>query len=179
MSTTKTITQNRLKRLTDMGQSVWLDFIQRSLIANGGFDCGLATDGDGDRFGLIDERGRFITQLQTFALLVHYFLEVRGERGAIVRSVTMTRMVDRLGELYGCPVHETRVGFKYLGPKMMETDAMIAGEESGGSAFRGHIPERDGVHAGLLVLDAMAKTGKPPTELLADVSGRTSTTGST
>lgn len=142
------------------------------LIAKGGFDCGLATDGDGDRFGLIDERGRFITQLQTFALLVHYFLEVRGERGAIVRSVTMTRMVDRLGELYGCPVHETRVGFKYLGPKMMETDAMIAGEESGGSAFRGHIPERDGVLAGLLVLDAMAKTGKRPSELLADVYAR-------
>ena len=142
------------------------------MIANGGFDCGLATDGDGDRFGLIDERGRFVTQLQTFALLVHYFLEVRGERGAIVRSVTMTRMVDRLGELYGCPVHETRVGFKYLGPKMMETDAMIAGEESGGSAFRGHIPERDGVLAGLLVLDAMAKTGKRPSELLADVYAR-------
>ncbi|MBM4411248.1 MAG: phosphoglucomutase/phosphomannomutase family protein [Chloroflexi bacterium] len=142
------------------------------LIANGGFDCGLSTDGDGDRFGLIDERGRFVTQLQTFALLVHYFLEVRGERGAIVRSVTMTRMVDRLGELYGCPVHETRVGFKYLGPKMMETDAMIAGEESGGSAFRGHIPERDGVLSGLLVLDAMAKTGKRPSELLADVYAR-------
>lgn len=140
-----------------------------ALIANGGFDCGLATDGDGDRFGLIDERGRFVTQLQTFALLVHYLLEVRGERGAIVRSVTMTRMVDRLGEIYGCPVHETRVGFKYLGPRMMETDAMIAGEESGGSAFRGHIPERDGVLAGLLILDAMAKTGKRPSELLADV----------
>ena len=84
----------------------------------------------------------------------------------------MTRMVDRLGELYGCPVHETRVGFKYLGPKMMETDAMIAGEESGGSAFRGHIPERDGVLSGLLVLDAMAKTGKRPSELLADVYAR-------
>jgi len=142
------------------------------LIADGGFDVGLATDGDGDRFGLIDERGRFVTQLQTFALLVHYFLEVRGERGAIVRSVTMTKMVDRLGELYGCPVHETKVGFKYLGPKMMETDAMIAGEESGGSAFRGHIPERDGVLAGLLVLDAMARTGKRPSELLADVYAR-------
>ena len=143
-----------------------------ALIAGGGIDVGLATDGDGDRFGLIDERGRFVTQLQTFALLVHYFLEVRGERGPIVRSVTMTRMVDRLGELYGCPVHETRVGFKYLGPKMMETDAMIAGEESGGSAFRGHIPERDGVLSGLLVLDAMAKTGKRPSELLADVYAR-------
>ncbi len=139
------------------------------LIAGGGFDVGLSTDGDADRFGLIDEHGRFITQLQTFALLVYYFLEVREERGPIVRSVTMTRMVDRLGELYDCPVHETRVGFKYLGAKMMETSALIAGEESGGSAFRGHIPERDGLLAGLFILDLMTRTGKRPSELLDDL----------
>ena len=71
------------------------------LIAAGGYDVGLSTDGDGDRFGLIDEQGRFVTQLQTFALLVYYQLEVRGERGPLVRSVTMTRMIDRLGEHYG------------------------------------------------------------------------------
>ena len=139
------------------------------LIEEGGFDVGISTDGDADRFGLIDENGRFITQLQTFALLVYYFLEVREERGPIVRSVTMTRMVDRLGELYDCPVHETRVGFKYLGAKMMETNALIAGEESGGSAFRGHIPERDGILAGLFILDFMTRTGKRPSELLADL----------
>ena len=81
----------------------------------------------------------------------------------------MTRMVDRLGELYDCPVHETRVGFKYLGAKMMETNALIAGEESGGSAFRGHIPERDGLLAGLFILDFMTRTGKRPSELLADL----------
>ena len=139
------------------------------LIEEGGFDVGISTDGDADRFGLIDENGRFITQLQTFALLVYYFLEVREERGPIVRSVTMTRRVDRLGELYDCPVHETRVGFKYLGAKMMETNALIAGEESGGSAFRGHIPERDGLLAGLFILDFMTRTGKRPSELLADL----------
>lgn len=143
-----------------------------ALIAEGGFDVGLATDGDADRFGLIDEHGRFVTQLQTFALLVYYFLEVRGDRGPIVRSVTMTRMVDRLGEIYGCPVFETKVGFKYLGAKMRETDALIAGEESGGSAFRGHIPERDGLLAGLFVLDHMARTGKRPSELLAEMYER-------
>lgn len=142
------------------------------LIAEGGFDVGLSTDGDADRFGLIDEHGRFITQLQTFALLVYYFLEVRGDRGPIVRSVTMTRMVDRLGELYDCPVHETRVGFKHLGAKMMETNALVAGEESGGSAFRGHIPERDGLLAGLFILDFMTRTGKRPSELLADLYDR-------
>lgn len=143
-----------------------------ALIEEGGFDVGLAMDGDADRFGLIDERGRFITQLQTFALLVYYFLEVRGERGPIVRSVTMTRMVDRLGELYDCPVHETQVGFKHLGARMMETNALIAGEESGGSAFRGHIPERDGLLAALFILDFMTRTGKKPSELLADLYER-------
>jgi phosphomannomutase len=138
-------------------------------LKQGGYDLGLATDGDGDRFGLADEHGRFITQLQTFALLAYYFLEVRGERGPIVRSVTMTRMVDRLGELYDCPVYETPVGFKFLGPKMMETDAMLAGEESGGYAFRGHIPERDGVLSGLFMLDWVARSGRRPSELLAQL----------
>ena len=142
------------------------------LIADGGYDVGLSTDGDGDRFGLIDEHGRFITQLQTFALLVHYFLEVRGERGPIVRSVTMTKMVDRLGELYDCPVYETPVGFKFLGPRMTESDGMIAGEESGGYAFRGHVPERDGLLSALCILDFMARTGKRPSELLADLYER-------
>jgi phosphomannomutase len=140
-----------------------------AMLADGGYDVGLSTDGDGDRFGLIDERGRFITQLQTFALLVYYFLEVRGERGPIVRSVTMTRMVDRLGEQYDCPVYETPVGFKFLGPRMTESDGMIAGEESGGYAFRGHVPERDGLLSALFVLDFMAKTGKRPSQLLAEL----------
>jgi alpha-D-glucose phosphate-specific phosphoglucomutase len=140
-----------------------------ALTVSGGFDVCLATDGDGDRFGLIDERGHFVTQLQTFALLSHYLLEVRGERGPIVRSVTMTQMIDRLGEAYGVPVYETPVGFKYLGAKMMETDALLAGEESGGYAFRGHVPERDGIISGLFILDYMAKTGKRPSELLADL----------
>lgn len=140
---------------------------QLALLAQDTYDVGLSTDGDADRFGLADEHGRFITQLQTFALLTHYLVTGRKERGPIVRSVTMTRMVDRLGELYDCPVYETPVGFVHLGPKMMETDALIAGEESGGYAFRGHIPERDGLLSGLLLLEAMVKTGKRPSELLA------------
>lgn len=139
---------------------------QLGVLANGGFDVGLSTDGDADRVGIADERGRFITQLQTMALLVHYLVGVRGDRGPMVRSVTMTRMIDRLGERYDCPVYETPVGFVHLGPKMMETDALIAGEESGGYAFRGHIPERDGVLSGLIILEAMVKTGKRPSELL-------------
>jgi phosphomannomutase len=129
----------------------------------------LATDGDADRIGVMDGNGRFVNQLETFALLAYYLLEVRGLRGPIVKSVTTTSMVLRLGELYGVPVHETGVGFKFLGPKMRETDALIAGEESGGFAFRGHMPERDGVLSGLYILDLMARRGKDLPGLIAEV----------
>ena len=139
------------------------------LLAGGGFDIGIATDGDADRVGIADEKGTFINQLQVFGLLAYYLLEVRGERGPIVKSVTTTSMVQRLGQLYDVPVYETKVGFKYLGPKMMETDAMIGGEESGGYGFRGHVPERDGILAGLYFLDFVARTGKRPSELLAEL----------
>jgi phosphomannomutase len=125
-----------------------------------GAQVALATDGDADRIGVMDGEGRFVDQLQTFALLAYYLLEVRGLRGPMVKSVTTTSMIPRLGELYGVPVHETGVGFKYLGPKMRETDALIAGEESGGFAFRGHLPERDGVLSGLYMLDLMARRRK-------------------
>jgi len=129
----------------------------------------LATDGDADRIGVMDERGQFVDQLRVFALLTYYLLEVRGLRGPIVKSVTTTSMVQRLGELYGVRVYETGVGFKYLGPKMIETDALIAGEESGGFAFRGHLPERDGILSGLYILDLMARRGKSLPELLEEV----------
>ena len=132
-------------------------------------DVGLATDGDGDRLGILDAQGRFINQLQAFALLVYYLLEVRGLRGPIVKSVTTTSMVLQLGELYGVPVHETGVGFKYLGPKMRQTDAIIAGEESGGYAFRGHLPERDGILSGLYFLDLMARRRKDAADLIEEL----------
>jgi alpha-D-glucose phosphate-specific phosphoglucomutase len=127
---------------------------------------GLATDGDADRVGIIDEKGNFLTQLQVFALLCLYLLEVRRERGAMVRTITSTTMVDRLGELFKVPVYETPVGFKYVAPLMMEKNALIGGEESGGYGFRGHMPERDGILAGIYFLDFMLKTGKTPSQLL-------------
>ncbi len=142
---------------------------QLSMLAAGGYSVGLSTDGDGDRFGLADERGRFITQLQVYALLTRYLLDSRGERGTIVKSITTSRMMDRLGAMFDCPVIETRVGFKYLGEKMMETNALIAGEESGGYAFRGHIPERDGVLSGLYFLDYMVRSGKTPSQLMTEL----------
>jgi len=140
--------------------------LSRSVV-NRKADVGLATDGDADRIGMVDENGRFLTQHQVFALLCLYLLEVRGERGAIVRTLTSTMMLLRLGELFKVPVYETAVGFKYVAPVMAEKNAIIGGEESGGYGFRGHVPERDGILAGLYFLDFMAKTGKTPSQLLS------------
>ncbi len=130
-------------------------------------DVLLITDGDADRVGIGDENGIFINQLQVYALLAYYLLEVRKERGPIVKTLSTTSMLDKLGKLYDVPVYETGVGFKYVAPKMLETDAMIGGEESGGYAFRGNVPERDGILAGLYMLDFMVKLNKRPSQLLA------------
>lgn len=135
-------------------------------------DVGLANDGDADRLGVIDDDGRFITTLQTYALLCMHQLDTLGRRGPIVRSITMTGMVDKLGAIYDVPVHETPVGFKYLGPVMMSEDALLAGEESGGYAFRGNVPERDGILSGLMLLDMMVKTDMGVADLLAELEDK-------
>ena len=140
-----------------------------ALLANGGFAAGIANDGDADRVGFVDERGVYIDQLRTFALLVNYMLGLRGLRGPVVKSVTTSNMAAILAKHYGVELYETPVGFKYIGPLMMEKDALIGGEESGGYGFRGHLPERDGILAGLFLLDYVAATGKPPSQLLAEV----------
>jgi len=129
-------------------------------------DIGLATDGDADRVGIIDEKGEFLNQHQVLALLCLYLLEVRGERGAMIKTLTCTNMISKLGKIFGVPVYETPVGFKYVAPLMIRENAIIGGEESGGYGFRGHIPERDGILAGLYFLDFMIKTGKTPSQLL-------------
>jgi len=129
-------------------------------------DCVCIMDGDADRCGFGDEHGNFIDQLRVYGLLAYYLLEVRGERGPIVKTLSTTSMLDKLGKLYGVKVVNTGVGFKYVAPAMMEHDALIGGEESGGYAFRGHVPERDGIIANLYLLDLMVRTGKKPTELL-------------
>ena len=129
-------------------------------------DVLIITDGDADRLGIGDESGRFINQLQVYGLLAFYMLEVRGERGPIVKTLSTTSMLDKLGELYNVPIYETGVGFKYVAPKMLETNALMGGEESGGYAFRGHIPERDGILAGLYFLDMMVRLNRKPSELL-------------
>ncbi|RLC99396.1 MAG: phosphoglucomutase/phosphomannomutase family protein [Chloroflexi bacterium] len=129
-------------------------------------DVLLINDGDADRVGIGDENGEFVNQLRVFALLAYYLLEVRGMRGPIVKTLSTTTMLEKLGAIYDVPVYNTGVGFKYVAPKMIEVDAMIGGEESGGYAFKGNVPERDGILAGLYFLDFMVKLGKKPSQLL-------------
>jgi phosphomannomutase len=122
-------------------------------MADGSFDLALMLDGDADRAGAADEGGAFIHQLQVTGLLMYYLAEHRGWRDPVVVSVNNTSMAARLGERYGIATYETPVGFKYIGPKMIETGAMMGGEESGGFGFGMHLPERDGIYADLLLLD--------------------------
>jgi phosphomannomutase len=131
-----------------------------------GADVLIITDGDADRVGIGDEYGVFIDQLRVFGLLTYYMLEVRGYRGPIVKTLSTTRMLDKLGKVYDVPVYTTGVGFKYVAPKMLETNALIGGEESGGFAFQGHVPERDGIVAALFILDMMVKLNKTPSQLI-------------
>ena len=123
------------------------------ILAAGGHDLGLFLDGDADRAGAADERGTFIHQLEVTGLLMYYLAEHRGWRDPVVVSVNNTSMAARLGERYGIQTYETPVGFKFIGPKMIETGAMMGAEESGGFGFGMHLPERDGIYADLLLLD--------------------------
>lgn len=137
-----------------------------TVVRDSGSDVGLALDGDADRVGLVDEQGNFVDTLRVFALLTLYLLEVRGWRGHIVKSISTTAMVEKLAARHRVRVFETPVGFKYIGPKMVEEDAIIGGEESGGFGFRHHIPERDGVLAALFLLDMMIRLRRTPSELV-------------
>ena len=144
----------------------------KKVVKESGADMGIAFDGDADRVGLVDEKGRFINQLQVFGLLAYYLLEIKGWRGPIVKSLSTTSMINRLGEIYGVPIHETPVGFKHIGPKMIEVKAIMGGEESGGFGFDRHIPERDGMLAALFLIDFMLKRNKLPSQLLDELFGK-------
>ena len=134
-----------------------------------GAAVGIALDGDADRVGIIDENGIYFTTLEVFSLLTDHFMGRRNERGGVACTITMSSMVDKLSANYGAPVYRTPVGFKYVGPTMIEENCSMGGEESGGYAFKGHVPERDGALSGLLFLQAMVMSGKKPTELLNDL----------
>ena len=123
-----------------------------------GASVGLALDGDADRIGLVDETGRFVSALEVFSLLAHYLL-ARGDRGALIKGVTASVMLNKLAAQYGVAIAELPVGFKNIGPRFLADHALLGGEESGGYAFRGHIPERDGILSGLYLLEYMAARG--------------------
>jgi phosphomannomutase len=137
------------------------------VVAESRSTLGLALDGDADRIGFVDEQGRYVNQQQVFALLTLYLIEQRGWRGPIVKSVNATTMLDLLAKEHGLAVHTTPVGFKFLGPALLELGGLIAGEESGGFAFRGHIPERDGILAGLFLIDLLRRLDRPASGLVA------------
>ena len=137
-----------------------------------GASVGIALDGDADRVGIVDERGRFISTLEVFSLLAFYLLEYKEMKGAIVKGVTSSIMLNKLARLYGVDVHDMRIGFKYIGPRFSEVNGIMGGEESGGFAFRGHIPERDGILSGLYILEFMARTGKTPSQLIEQLFDR-------
>jgi len=120
---------------------------------------GLATDGDADRTGAMDERGNFVDPHKIMALSLRHLVEKRGMTGSVVRTVSTTRMIDRLANKYGLALHETPVGFNHIADYMMNEDVLIGGEESGGISFKGHIPEGDGVLMGLLLVEIIASSG--------------------
>jgi phosphomannomutase len=130
---------------------------------------GLATDGDADRIGAMDERGNFVDPHKIMALALRHLVEKRGLRGSVVRTVSTTRMIDRLAQRYDLPLRETPVGFNHIADYMLQEDVLIGGEESGGISFRGHIPEGDGVLMGLLLVEIIAKSGASLYELVEDL----------
>ncbi len=126
-------------------------------VKDGGLAAGLATDGDADRIGMFDELGNFVDSHKILALLVRYLYEEKDLRGSIVKTFSTTDMLDRMGEVYNLDVETTPIGFKYIGPRMVESDVLVGGEESGGMAVKGHIPERDGLYIGLTIVEMMVK----------------------
>jgi phosphomannomutase len=138
-------------------------------ISTGMGDIGLATDGDADRIGAMDERGNFIDPHKIMALALRYLVEERGWRGPVVRTVSTTRMIDLLATRYDIPVYETPVGFNYIADHMLKEDILIGGEESGGISFRGHIPEGDGILMGLLLVEIVSTSGISLHELVENL----------
>jgi phosphomannomutase len=130
---------------------------------------GLATDGDADRIGAMDERGNFVDPHKIMALSLRHLVEKRGMTGSVVRTVSTTRMIDRLAEKYGLVLHETPVGFNHIADYMMNEDVLLGGEESGGISFKGHIPEGDGVLMGLLLVEIVATSGSTLYDLVENL----------
>ena len=137
-----------------------------SLLKNGTYRVGLALDGDADRIGAVDENGDFFSSHCIFTVILRHLIEYKKLTGAVVKTVSTTRMVDLLAEKFGLELFETPIGFKHICELMLERDILMGGEESGGLGVKGHIPERDGILIGLLLLEAVAVSGKGLRQLL-------------
>ena len=138
-------------------------------IVKNGCDIGIATDGDADRIGAFDEKGNFVDSHRIFALLLKYFVEEKKMTGEVAKSFSVSQIIDKMCKKYNLVLHETPVGFKYLCRLMVEGDILIAAEESGGLAVKGHLPERDGTYIGLLLAEIMATRKKKLSELVSEL----------
>ena len=139
-----------------------------ALVEGGGFQVGLALDGDADRIGAVDETGEFFSSHRIFTVLLRHLYERKGVRGGVVKTVSTTQMIDLLAQKYGLDLFETPIGFKHICEMMLDNDILMGGEESGGLGVKGHIPERDGILMALLLLEAMAMSGKGLRALLEE-----------
>lgn len=135
-----------------------------------GYDIGLASDGDADRLGAVDEKGKFVDAHKIYMLILKYLYEFKGLRGKIVKTVSLTSMVDKFAQKYGIELIETPVGFKYAADLMSQGGVLIGGEESGGLGTCLHIPERDGIFNGLLLIEMMLNRGKKLSELVQELN---------
>jgi phosphomannomutase len=142
----------------------------RQAVLEGGYDAGFATDGDADRLGAVDRKGTFIDSHKIFSILLKHLAEDLGLRGEVVKTFSTTEMVTKLARKYGLPLHVTPIGFKYICELMLTRDVLIGGEESGGIAVKGHLPERDGVLNSLLLAEVMADRGRTLGELVQELT---------
>ena len=138
-------------------------------VATSEASVGLANDGDADRIGMVDENGAFVSSHRILALLVKYLHEERGLTGSIVKTFSTTHLLDKMGARYDLPVETTPIGFKHIAKKMAEGNVLVGGEESGGIAASGHIPERDGIYIGLLIVEMMVKRDLPLSALVDEL----------
>ena len=132
-------------------------------------DIGIATDGDADRLGVIDDTGRYLHANDILVLLYYYMVRYRGMHGAVVRNVATTHMLDRIARRFGEECYEVPVGFKYISSKMSETDALLGGESSGGLTVRGHIHGKDGIYAAMLLIEMIAVSGRSISQIYSDI----------
>lgn len=141
----------------------------QNYVMDGRYDIGIATDGDADRIGIIDDTGRFLHPNEILVLLYYYLKKYRGWSGPVVRNICTTHVLDKVAESFGEKCYEVPVGFKHISAKMNETDAVIGGESSGGLTVRGHIRGKDGIYAAMLLVEMMAVTEKKLSGIIRDI----------